>query len=81
METSSFNRFCGGRQRARRELGVDAGRVLGLRKEDYSPEERAEIAERVRGMLSEGRDVYVFFKHEDTPAGARYAEDLLTAVR
>ena len=52
-----------------------------LRKEDYSQEERAEIAERVRGMLASGRDVYVFFKHEDTPAGARYAEELLAAVR
>jgi uncharacterized protein YecE (DUF72 family) len=52
-----------------------------LRKEDYSAEERAEVAERVRGMLGAGRDVYVFFKHEDTPAGARYAEELLAAVQ
>jgi len=51
-----------------------------LRKEDYAPEERAEIAERVRAMLATGRDVYVFFKHEDTPAGARYAEELLHAA-
>ena len=51
-----------------------------LRKEDYSPEERAEVAERVRGMLAGGRDVYVFFKHEDTPAGAVYAEELLKAA-
>lgn len=48
-----------------------------LRKEDYSAEERAEVADRVRGMLANGRDVYVFFKHEDTPAGAVYAEELL----
>jgi uncharacterized protein YecE (DUF72 family) len=48
-----------------------------LRKEDYSEAERAEIGERVRGMLAAGRDVYCFFKHEDTPAGATYAEDLL----
>jgi uncharacterized protein YecE (DUF72 family) len=48
-----------------------------LRKEDYSPEERTAIAERMRGMLAAGRDVYVFFKHEDTPAGAMYAEELL----
>ncbi len=48
-----------------------------LRKEDYSAEERDEVAERVRGMLADGRDVYVFFKHEDTPAGAVYAEELL----
>ena len=51
-----------------------------LRKEDYSPAERAEVAERVRGMLAGGCDVYVFFKHEDTPAGAVYAEELLKAA-
>lgn len=51
-----------------------------LRKENYSAEERAEVAERVRGMLAGGRDVYVFFKHEDTPAGAVYAEELLKAA-
>jgi uncharacterized protein YecE (DUF72 family) len=50
-----------------------------LRKEDYSQEERAEISARVRGLLADGRDVYVFFKHEDTPAGALYAEELLKA--
>ena len=48
-----------------------------LRKEDYSAEERTEIAERVKRLQSDGRDVYVFFKHEDTPAGAVYAEELL----
>jgi uncharacterized protein YecE (DUF72 family) len=47
-----------------------------LRKEDYSAAERAELAERVRSLMAE-RDVYVFFKHEDTPAGAVYAEELL----
>jgi uncharacterized protein YecE (DUF72 family) len=52
-----------------------------LRKEDYSAEERAEVAERVRGMLAGGRDVYVFFKHEDTAAGAVYAEELLKAAK
>jgi uncharacterized protein YecE (DUF72 family) len=48
-----------------------------LRKEDYTPEERSEIGTRVRQLVADGRDVYVFFKHEETPAGARYAEDLL----
>lgn len=52
-----------------------------LRKEDYSAEERAEIAQRVSRQLADGRDVYCFFKHEDTPAGAQYAEELLLAVR
>lgn len=50
-----------------------------LRKDDYSPEERAEIAARVTRQLQEGRDVYCFFKHEDTPAGATWAQDLLAA--
>ncbi len=48
-----------------------------LRKSEYSPEERAEVAARSRETLSGGRDLYVFFKHEDTPAGALYAEELL----
>jgi uncharacterized protein YecE (DUF72 family) len=48
-----------------------------LRKTEYAPEERREIAGRVRQLRAGGRDCYVFFKHEDTPAGAQYAEELL----
>jgi uncharacterized protein YecE (DUF72 family) len=48
-----------------------------LRKEDYSVDDRAEIAERVEQLLDGGRDVFVFFKHEETPAGAVYAEELI----
>ena len=51
-----------------------------LRKEEYSPEDRREIADRVRAQLDAGRDVFVFFKHEETPAGAIYAEELQKAV-
>lgn len=51
-----------------------------LRMPDYSPEDRAEIADRVKGMLADSLDVYCFFKHEDTPDGALYAEELLAAV-
>ena len=50
---------------------------LRLRKTDYSAEERAEVSERVNGLVAGGRDVFVFFKHEDTPEGALYAEALL----
>jgi uncharacterized protein YecE (DUF72 family) len=50
-----------------------------LRKDDYSPEDRAQIAANVQTLLAGGRDVHVFFKHEDTPAGAIYAEELLAA--
>lgn len=48
-----------------------------LRKADYTPEERAAIRERAARFLESGRDLFVFFKHEETPAGAIYAEELL----
>src|SRR4051812_44831222 len=48
-----------------------------LRKPEYSPVEQKEIAKRIEGHLGEGRDVYVYFKHEDTPDGAFYAERLI----
>ncbi len=48
-----------------------------LRMPEYSPQDREEIAARVDQLIKQNRDVYVFFKHEDTPAGALYAEELL----
>jgi len=48
-----------------------------LRMPEYSPADRQEIAARAEQLLGQGRDVYVFFKHEETPAGALYAEELL----
>ncbi len=48
-----------------------------LRMPEYSVEDRKEIAGRVEELLGQGRDVYVFFKHEETPAGALYGEELL----
>ena len=50
-----------------------------LRKPDYSAEELAGIERRVRALLGGGRDVYAFFKHEETAAGALEAERLLRA--
>ena len=51
-----------------------------LRMPEYSPDDRKEIAARVEQLLNRRQDVYVFFKHEDTPAGALYAEELLKNV-
>lgn len=48
-----------------------------LRKSAYAREDLAAIQEKVRRQLRSGKDVYVFFKHEETPAGALYAEQLL----
>ena len=47
-----------------------------LRKPEYNAEEIADIAARIKVMLSDGKDVYVFFKHEDSPTGALCAEQL-----
>lgn len=47
-----------------------------LRKGDYSEGARAEIGERIGGLLESGRDVYVYFKHEEDPNGALWAEGL-----
>jgi uncharacterized protein YecE (DUF72 family) len=49
-----------------------------LRKPDYSEAEIAGIGERVQTLIEEGRDVYAFFKHEETAAGALYAEKILS---
>jgi uncharacterized protein YecE (DUF72 family) len=48
-----------------------------LRKADYPEAARAGLASQVRGLLDGGRDVYVYFKHEDDPHGALWAEELL----
>ncbi len=51
-----------------------------LRMGEYSAQDRREIADRAKQQLGEGRDVYAFFKHEESPAGAVYAEELLKAI-
>lgn len=50
---------------------------LRLRKPDYSPEEREAHRQSIERWLAEGKDVYCYFKHEEDPAGALYAEELL----
>ena len=47
-----------------------------LRKSEYSPEERRDIASRAGDLIRSGRDLYLFFKHEETAAGALYAEEV-----
>ena len=51
-----------------------------LRMPEYTAEDREDIAARVEQLLKQNRDVYVFFKHEETPAGALYAEEFLKAL-
>lgn len=50
-----------------------------LRKPDYTPDEVAATRERAQELVAAGKDVFVFYKHEDTPEGALNAEQLLDA--
>ena len=51
-----------------------------LRKQSYSPKDRAELSKQAAALAQKG-DVFTYFKHEDTPEGALYAEELLAAAK
>ena len=53
---------------------------LRLRKEEYSAKERNALEQRIARLGSNG-DVYIYFKHEDTPEGALHAEQVLSAAK
>ena len=46
---------------------------LRLRRTEYSEGDLAAWAERVSAVLRDGRDVYCYFRHEDTGTGPRWA--------
>jgi len=47
------------------------------RKPEYTPEERQAMVRRMHEHITNGRDVFAYFKHEETPQGALYAVELL----
>jgi hypothetical protein len=47
------------------------------RKPEYTAEERDAMLRRMREHVAAGRDVFAYFKHEETPQGALYAVDVL----
>src|SRR6185436_14365143 len=49
---------------------------LRLRKTEYTDDELHKWAERISPALADGRDVYVYFKHEDGAASAKWAVQL-----
>ena len=51
-----------------------------LRKPEYTEADVDSIAARSRELLAGGRDLYLMFKHEETPDGALNAELLLKRV-
>jgi uncharacterized protein YecE (DUF72 family) len=50
------------------------------RKPEYSPEERQTMVSTIQNHLGDGRDVFAYFKHEETPQGALYAVDVLRGI-
>jgi uncharacterized protein YecE (DUF72 family) len=48
-----------------------------LRKPEYTEQDVERLAARARELLSEGRDLYLLFKHEESPEGALNAELVL----
>ena len=52
---------------------------LRLRKPDYSESELESLRYRIEQYRANGYPTYAIFKHEETPAGALYAEQLLGA--
>jgi uncharacterized protein YecE (DUF72 family) len=61
------------------EVATADFRYFRLRKEDYSAAARKALFRKVADAARDG-DVFVYFKHEDTPEGALYAESLLKEV-
>jgi uncharacterized protein YecE (DUF72 family) len=51
-----------------------------LRKPEYTADDVAGIVARSREMLATGRDLYLMFKHEESPEGALHAETVLKRV-
>jgi uncharacterized protein YecE (DUF72 family) len=51
-----------------------------FRKPNYTGAERSSMVSRIQEHLAAGRDVFAYFKHEETPEGALYAVDMLREV-
>jgi uncharacterized protein YecE (DUF72 family) len=51
-----------------------------FRKPTYTGDERRAMVDRMRQHIAEGRNVFVYFKHEETPQGALYAVEVLREV-
>jgi len=51
-----------------------------FRKPTYTPEERTAMVNRIREHLAQNRDVFAYFKHEETPEGALYAVEVAKSI-
>jgi uncharacterized protein YecE (DUF72 family) len=51
-----------------------------FRKPTYTGDERRAMVDRMRQHIAEERNVFTYFKHEETPQGALYAVEVLREV-
>ncbi len=52
-----------------------------FRKPTYTADEKKSMVDRIQQHLAAGRDVFAYFKHDETPEGAIYARELLAGFR
>ncbi len=52
-----------------------------LRKPEYTPEDIDSIARRSAELLDQQKDLFLLFKHEDSPEGALHAETVLQRLK
>jgi uncharacterized protein YecE (DUF72 family) len=64
-------------ERTTPDIATGAFVYYRFRKPNYAPEERERMVARIGQHLAGGRDVYAYFKHEETPEGALFAASLL----
>jgi uncharacterized protein YecE (DUF72 family) len=67
-------------ERATPDLVTGSFVYYRFRKPTYSADERLAMIDRIGEHMAAGRDVYAYFKHEETPEGALFAADLLQSV-
>jgi uncharacterized protein YecE (DUF72 family) len=62
------------------DVATAASVYYRFRKPTYTGDEKASMIDRIQHHLADGRDVFAYFKHEETPEGALYALVLLKEI-
>ena len=52
-----------------------------FRKPIYTPDERRDMVDRIQEHLGQNRDVFAYFKHEETPEGALCAVEVFRSIK
>jgi len=63
------------------DVATGAFAYYRYRKPSYTGEERSAMLDAIGQHVAAGRNVYAYFKHEETPEGVLYAAELLREVK